>query len=82
LQNLHAAFEINGQTAFSTYLKAKEVKIILVSSFRREDVTIMNLIPAANIREALSMSKDFLDGNDFTYIIPDGTRTLPIYESK
>ena len=42
----------------------------------------MNLISAANIREALSISKDFLDGNDFTYIIPDGTRTLPIYESK
>ncbi len=82
LQNLHVAFEINGQTAFSTYLKAKAVKIILVSSLTREDVTIMNLIPAANIREALSISKDFLGGNDFTYIIPDGTRTLPIYKSK
>tara|TARA_B100000315_G_scaffold88389_1_gene81175 strand:+ start:2636 stop:3916 length:1281 start_codon:yes stop_codon:yes gene_type:complete len=82
LQNLHTAFEINGQTAFSTYLKAKAVKIILVSSLAKEDIISMNLIPAANIQEALSKSEDFLDGNDFTYIIPDGAHTLPIYKSK
>lgn len=80
LQNLHAAFEINGQTAFSTYLKAKAVKIILVSSLAKEDIISMNLIPTANIQEALSISEDFLDGNDFTYIIPDGARILPIYK--
>ena len=82
LQNLHTTFEINGQTAFSTYLKAKAVKIILVSSLREEDIISMNLIPAENIEEAFFRTEDFLDENYFTYIIPDGAHTLPIYEAK
>ncbi len=82
LQNLHTSFEVNGQTAFSTYMKAKAVKIILVSSLRKEDITKMNLTPAANIQEALSISEGLLDKNDFVYIIPDGAHTLPVYKEK
>ena len=81
LQYLHERFEINGQTAFSTYMKAKAVKIILVSSLRKEDVSKMNFILAANIQEALSASEDFLNRNDFTYIIPEGAHILPIHKA-
>ncbi len=79
LQKLNEKFEINGQTAFSTYMKAKTVKIILVSSLKEGDVTQMNMVPAKNIREALSISENFLEGNGFTYVIPDGASILPIY---
>lgn len=78
LQSLNLDFEINGQTAFSTFLKAKMVRIILVSSLKDEDVAKMSLIPAANIEKALAISNGFLEKDPKTYLIPEGASILPV----
>lgn len=78
LENLNFKFEINGQTAFATFMKAKMVRIILVSSLKTEDVAKMSLIPAANIDKALDLSQELLGKNPTTFVIPEGASVLPI----
>ena len=83
LQNLHSKFEINGQTAFSTFMKTRAVKIILVSSLKDENVAKTSIIPAADIEQALEMSKKFLSGENTVtvFIIPEGASILPVLQS-
>lgn len=78
LKDLRSKFEINGQTAFSAYMKAKIVKIILISSLQDEDVAKMSMIPAENIEQAMTIGKDLLDEIEAIYVIPDGANILPI----
>lgn len=82
IENLHYVFEINGQTAFSVYMKTKLVKIILISSLKENDIIKMSMIPAGNIEEALMISKDLLGEGHTTYIIPEGASTLPAYSEQ
>jgi len=79
---LRKNFEVNGQTAYSTLLKAKEYKIILVSSLSKEVVEKMSMIPAANIDEALDIAFSLTGKNPSTYIIPHGAKTLPYIVDK
>jgi nickel-dependent lactate racemase len=74
---LRGNFEINGQTAFSTLIKAKKVKIILVSELASEDVERMSIIPADSIDQAVSMAYEILGKTPPTYIVPDGGSVLP-----
>ncbi len=82
IENLHTRFEINGQTAFSMHMKSKMANIILISSLNDGDVKRMSLIPAANMKKALSISKNLLSENPLTYIIPEGANILPIWKEK
>ncbi|MEW6616215.1 MAG: nickel-dependent lactate racemase [Thermodesulfobacteriota bacterium] len=75
---LRGNFEINGQTAFSTLIKAKKVKIILISELASEDVERMSIIPADSIDQAVSMAYEMLGKTPSTYIIPDGGSVLPM----
>jgi nickel-dependent lactate racemase len=79
--NLKANYEINGQTAYSTLIKAKEAKIILISELPPDEIRQMSMIPAENIEDALSLVRIFLGDNPTTYIIPEAGSTLPIMRS-
>ncbi len=79
---LRKNFEVNGQTAYSTLAKAKDYKIILISSFPNEIVERMSMVPVSNIDEALDIASSFLGKNPSTYIIPQGAKTLPYHVEK
>ena len=79
---LRKNFEVNGQTAYSTLAKAKDYKIILISSFPNEVVERMSMVPASGIDEALDIAFSFLGKNPSTYIIPQGAKTLPYHIEK
>jgi nickel-dependent lactate racemase len=77
-EQLKANYEINGQTAYSTLIKAKEAKIILISELPPDEIRQMSMIPAENIEDALSLVRTFLGDNPTTYIIPEAGSTLPV----
>lgn len=66
-------YEINGQTAYATFLKARQHHIILISALEEEDVKRVSLYPAATIDEALERAYKILGPEPLTYIIPDGS---------
>jgi len=74
---LRKNFEVNGQTAYSTFIKAKEYKIVLVSSLPKEIVKKMSMIPAANIEEAMDIASSMSGSNRSAYIIPQAAKVLP-----
>ena len=74
---LRKNFEVNGQTAYSTLMKAKEYKIILVSSLPKEIVKKMSMTPAANIEEAMDIAFSISGSNRSAYIIPQAAKVLP-----
>jgi nickel-dependent lactate racemase len=76
--NLKVNYEVNGQTAYLTLLKAKKAKIILISQLPPHEVRQMSMIPAEDLEEALSLARTFLGDNPTIYIIPEAGSTLPI----
>ncbi|MFH1626462.1 MAG: hypothetical protein ABID54_15085, partial [Pseudomonadota bacterium] len=74
---LRKNFEINGQTAYSTLIKAKRVKIILMSELASEDVERMSMIPVDSIDRGFSFAYEMLGANPSTYIIPEGGSIFP-----
>ena len=66
-------YEINGQTAYATFLKARQYHIILISALDSEDVKKASLYPATTIEEALESAYRILGPEPLTYIIPDGS---------
>jgi nickel-dependent lactate racemase len=77
LEALEAGYQINGQTAFSTWLRVTSVPTILVSSLRRPDVEKMGMIPAQNMAEALKEAKGILGELPAPLILPDAGDILP-----
>jgi len=69
---LRKNFEINGQTAYSTMIKAGNARIILVSGLAGDDVKRMSITPAESIDQALSIAYEALGKQPSTYVIPDG----------
>jgi hypothetical protein len=69
---------INGQTAYSTLIKAKKAKIILISTLPPDEVRQMSIIPSRNLEEAFSLVKALIGDKPSTYIIPEAGSTLPI----
>jgi len=78
-EQLKVNYEINGQTAYSTLIKAKEAKIILISALPPQEVRQMSLIPAETTEQALSLARSFLGDNPSCYIIPEAGSTLPVF---
>lgn len=76
-RNLRTHYEINGQTAYSTFLKAKKHHIILLSSLKEREVKKMSLVPVPTIEKALEKAYNLLGSSPLTYIIPDGSSVLP-----
>jgi nickel-dependent lactate racemase len=76
-KNLRTHYEINGQTAYATFLKAKKHPIILISNLPSEAVRKMSLIPASTLEEAFSRAYSVVGPHPTTYIIPEGSSILP-----
>jgi len=75
--DLRANYQIYGQTAHATFVKAKARNIILVSSLRPEEVERMGMTPAASLDEAVRMAKQLLGELPPTLAIPDAGYLLP-----
>ena len=69
-------YEINGQTAYATFLKARKYHIILISDLNTEEVKRVSLFPSTTIEEALESAYSLLGPEPLTYIIPDGSSIL------
>jgi nickel-dependent lactate racemase len=75
---LRERYEINGQTAYSTLMKAKRYRVILVSELGETETRQMGMEKAADLDEALRMANEKLPPNPRRVIIPDGGTVLPI----
>jgi nickel-dependent lactate racemase len=77
---LRERYEINGQTAYSTLMKAMRYRVILVSELGEAEARQMGMEKAADLDEALRMAFAKLPPNPRTVVIPDGGTVLPIVE--
>ncbi len=75
---LRERYEINGQTAYSTLLKTRRNRVILVSEFGEEETREMGMEKAADLDEALAMARRELPPDARTVVIPDGGTVLPV----
>jgi nickel-dependent lactate racemase len=76
--NLRKTYEINGQTAYATFIKARKHKIILVSRLKRKEVRAALMTPVDTLKEALDLVNPILGNkNQITYILPEGSSFLP-----
>ena len=74
---LRNSYEINGQTAYATFLKARKHHIILISNLPEDEVRSASMVPARTIEEALELAYSILGKNPLTYILPEGSSNLP-----
>ncbi len=73
-------FQVNGQTAYATLLKAQKAHILLVSELPDDVVRAMRMTPVHSMDEALKKAYEILGANPSTYVIPYGSATLPVAE--
>lgn len=78
LKELEELYQINGQTAFSTWLRVTKVPTVLISGLKRTDVEKMGMISAGNMGEALKTAEEILGGLPVPLIIPDAGDILPV----
>lgn len=74
---LRSRYEINGQTAYATLMKARQYRVILISSFSAEQTRVMGMEKAADLEMALQMALGGLSENPQIVVIPDGGTVLP-----
>jgi nickel-dependent lactate racemase len=79
---LRERYEINGQTAYSTLLKSRSHRIILVSWLGEVETATMGMEKAADLDEALRMACEKLPPNPRTVVIPDGGTVLPVLRTE
>ena len=76
--NLRKSYEINGQTAYATFVKTRKHHIILISKLKKKDVLTASMIPADNLEEAFEKAYSILGKkNPLTYVLPEGSSYLP-----
>jgi nickel-dependent lactate racemase len=73
-------FQINGQTAYATLVKAQQAHILLLSELSDAVVQEMSMVPVHSMEEALSKAYGMLGTKPTTYVIPSGSVTLPLLE--
>jgi nickel-dependent lactate racemase len=71
LNELEKNYQINGQTAFSTWLRVRSVPTILISELTDESVERMGMIPVTGPAEALERATDLLGELPVPVILPD-----------
>jgi nickel-dependent lactate racemase len=75
---LRKRYQINGQTAYATFLKARNYHIILVSKLKKDEVLAASMSPADNLEEALGKAYRTLGTKSpLTYVLPEGSSYLP-----
>ncbi len=77
LENLKREYKVNGTTALALKMKTRSVTIILVSSLPEELVIKLGMIPAATADDAWRVAQARLPQHFKSYIIPNGSLTLP-----
>ena len=75
---LRTHYEINGQTAYATLMKAQKYRVILVSEFSPMQTEAMGMEKAANLDEALRLARKGLPESPVAMVIPDGGTVLPL----
>lgn len=78
---LRERYEINGQTAHATLMKAQNYRLILVSELTEVQTRTMGMEKAADLDAALIMAYDKLPAGPRTVIIPDGGTVLPVLKN-
>ncbi len=78
LDELQARYQINGQTAFSTWLRVTSVPTLLLSRLKRSEVARMGMIPANDMKEALTAVEKILGELPVPLVIPDAGEVLPV----
>jgi nickel-dependent lactate racemase len=78
---LRQNYEINGQTAYSTRLKAERYRIILVSEFGEEETKGMGMEKASDLDAALRHAFEQLPPQPRIVVIPDGGTVLPVLQN-
>jgi nickel-dependent lactate racemase len=74
---LRKNFQINGQTAYATLVKAKKATVLLLSELPDGVVRTMSLTPVHSLEEALSTAYQIVGDSPTTYVIPYGGAVLP-----
>ncbi len=74
---LRAHYEINGQTAYATLIKAQNYRVILVTELDAEVVRAMGMEKATDLEEALALAAERLSEKPRTVVVPDGGTVLP-----
>jgi nickel-dependent lactate racemase len=75
---LREQYEINGQTAYSTLMKAQRFKVILVSRFHEHQVESMGMMAADTLDAALAKADGFLPQDWRALVMPEGGSVLPV----
>jgi nickel-dependent lactate racemase len=81
LEELEKNYQINGQTAFSTWLRVRSVPTVLISELPDEMVGKMGMIPASNPEEALERATGILGELPVPLVLPDAGDTLTVVRS-
>jgi len=74
---LRTHFQINGQTAYATLLKARSARILLLSELPDAIVHALSMTPVHSFAEALSEAYRLAPANPSLYVIPHGSLVLP-----
>ena len=82
LRELDENYQINGQTAFSTWLRVSRCPTILVSMLDPVDVKKMGMIPAGDVGEALAEARAILGELPLPIVLPDAADTLTVITSQ
>jgi nickel-dependent lactate racemase len=76
-RELRVNYQIYGQTAHAVLTKARECRVVLVSSLAGEDVETMGMIPAPTLTEAVGIAKRILGELPVPLVVPDAGYVLP-----
>jgi nickel-dependent lactate racemase len=76
LKELDDNYQINGQTAYSTWLRTRKIKAILVSEMTPGDVRTMGMIPAGSLEEAVALAREELGELPPAVVLPNAADTL------
>lgn len=71
-------YQINGHTALALRIKTESARVILVSELENREVEQTGMHPAASFAEAWKMAKNHLPASAIGYIMPNGSKYVPI----
>jgi nickel-dependent lactate racemase len=78
LDDLESRYQINGQTAYSTWMRVRKVPTVLISELPPALVNTMGMIPATNPVEALERAEELLGGLPVPVVLPNAGDTLVV----
>ncbi len=73
---LRHGYEINGQTAYATLIKAQSFRVILVTEIQSEKVRSMGMEWAESLDAAIALAREGLAEDARVVVIPDGGTVL------